>query len=62
MAPNVPNDSQGNIKRGMTDMQREVYDNAVSTTALLPATPFAMSEFLTPQTWNALSVLIKAIQ
>ena len=52
-------DEQGNIKRGMTDAERKIYDNLITTTAIAPSTPFAMAEFLPPQVWQAISVLLK---
>ena len=52
-------DEQGNIKRGMTDTEQSIYDNLVTTTAIVPATPFAMAEFLPPQVWQAISILLK---
>ncbi|MCA1323681.1 hemagglutinin repeat-containing protein [Herbaspirillum sp. alder98] len=52
-------DDQGNIKRNMTDLERKIYDNAVTTTALLPATPLALSEFLSPALWNAVVTALK---
>lgn len=53
-------DSQGNIKRGMTDIERKIYDNAVTTTALIPSAPFALSETLPPAAWNALWIILRA--
>ncbi len=52
-------DEQGNIKRGMTDAERKIYDNLITTAAIAPSTPFAMAEFLPPQVWQAISVLLK---
>ena len=52
-------DEQGNIKRGMTDAERSIYNNAVTTTAILPSLPFAAAELLSPEVWKAMSILLK---
>jgi filamentous hemagglutinin len=52
-------DEQGNIRRGMTDTERKVYDNLVTTTALVPATPFAAATLLPAEVWKAISILLK---
>jgi filamentous hemagglutinin len=52
-------DEQGNIKRGMSEVERTAYD-VWSGVAVPIAAPFAMSELLPPEVWNAISVLIKA--
>lgn len=54
-------DGQGNTKRGMSVVEKTLYDRW-SELALLPATPFAMSEFLSPQAWQAISILLKSAQ
>ena len=53
-------DSQGNIKQGMSDAERVVYNYGVTTTAILPSIPFAAAQGLPPEVWNAISVLLKA--
>ena len=53
-------DSQGNIKQGMSDTERAVYNYGVTTTAILPSIPFAAAQGLPPEVWNAVSVLLKA--
>ncbi|HZS80431.1 MAG TPA: hypothetical protein VFA14_03245, partial [Herbaspirillum sp.] len=52
-------DEQGNIRRGMTKAERRVYDYAVTPAALLPSTPFATAELLSPEIWKAISILLK---
>jgi filamentous hemagglutinin len=52
-------DEDGNIKRGMTDTERSIYNNLVTTTAIAPSVPFAMAELLPPQVWQAISILVK---
>jgi filamentous hemagglutinin len=53
-------DEQGNIRRGMSDLERKIYDKGVTTTAILPSIPFATAEFLTPELWKAMSIFLKA--
>ena len=53
-------DSQGNIRQGMSDTERAVYNYGVTTTAILPSIPFAAAQGLPPEVWNAVSVLLKA--
>ncbi len=53
-------DSQGNIKQGMSDTERAVYNYGVTTTAIFPSIPFAAAQGLPPEVWNAVSVLLKA--
>ena len=55
-------DSQGNAKRGMTIFERKLYDHLVTTTALIPSTPFAVAEFLSPDAWNALILILRGIK
>ena len=46
-------------KRGMSGVERSAY-NTWSGIAIVPAIPFAMSELLPPQVWQAISILIGA--
>ena len=50
---------QGNIKRGMTATERKVYDNMVTTSAIVPSLPFTLAELLSPDVWKAISILLK---
>lgn len=52
-------DEQGNARRGLTEMERKLYE-LWSTVALVPSTPFALSEALPPQAWQALDILLGA--
>jgi filamentous hemagglutinin len=52
-------DEQGNIRREMTNTTRKVYDYVVIPSALVPSTPFAAAELLSPEMWNAISILLK---
>lgn len=52
-------DEQGNIKRGMTDTERAIYNNLITTTAIPISAPFAMSEFLPPEIWQAISIFLR---
>jgi filamentous hemagglutinin len=51
---------QGVTKRGMSSHERTVYDYVVSPAALLPTIPFAAAQGLSPEVWNAISILLKA--
>jgi filamentous hemagglutinin len=53
-------DEQGNIKRGMSDAERAVYDKVITVGAIPVASPFAAAEGLPPNVWNAISILIQA--
>jgi filamentous hemagglutinin len=53
-------DEQGNIRRGMSDLERNVYDKGVTTTAIVPSIPFSAAELLTPELWKAMSIFLKA--
>jgi len=53
-------DSQGNIKQGMSDAERAVYNYGVTTTAILPSIPFAAAQGLPPEVWKAISILLSA--
>jgi filamentous hemagglutinin len=50
---------QGNIKQGMNSTERFIYDNFVTTTAIPVAAPFAASELLPPEVWNAIAAILK---
>jgi filamentous hemagglutinin len=52
-------DSLGNIKQGMSNSETKAYDKW-SGVALVPATPFAAAQFLSPETWKIISILLKA--
>ena len=51
-------DNQGNIRRGMTDTERGIYDKAITTTAIPLTTPFAMAQAMPPEIWKAISILL----
>lgn len=53
-------DEQGNIRREMSDLERNVYDKGVTTTAIVPSIPFSAAELLTPELWKAMSIFLKA--
>lgn len=55
-------DKQGNIKRGMSESERNIFDKGVTTTAIVPSTPFAAAEFLSPDTWKAMSIFLRSAQ
>ena len=49
---------QGNARRGLTPAQNFMYEIWTGI-ALVPATPFALSEALPPQAWKALDILLR---
>ena len=51
-------DEQGNARRGLTPVQKGLYE-VWTDIALVPATPFALSEALPPQAWKALDILLR---
>ncbi len=51
-------DDQGNIKRGMTERERDSYDRG-SVAAIVPSASFATAELLPPAIWSAISVLLQ---
>ncbi len=54
-------DEQGNIKRGMSGIERKAYDTWAGV-AIVPSAPFAMTEALSPEVWKAISILLKGIK
>ena len=52
-------DEQGNAKRGMSKIESGAYD-AWAGVAIVPATPFAFAEILSPEVWKALSIVLDA--
>lgn len=53
-------DAQGNIKRGMSDIERAVYDKGVTVGAIPLAAPFAAAEGMSPEIWKAIGILLGA--
>ena len=51
-------DKDGNAKRGLTPAEQRFY-GIWSGAAILLATPFALSEALPPQAWQAIDILLK---
>jgi len=52
-------DEQGNAKRGMSKTTSGAYD-AWAGVAIVPAAPFAFSEYLSPEVWKAISIFLNA--
>ncbi|CAM4016641.1 Filamentous haemagglutinin FhaB/tRNA nuclease CdiA-like TPS domain-containing protein [Bordetella tumbae] len=50
-------DAEGNAQRGMTPTKRTLYE-IWSGVALVPATPFALSEILSPEAWHVIDTLL----
>jgi hypothetical protein len=44
----------------MSDAERALYNYGVTTAAILPSIPFAAAQGLSPEVWNAISILLKA--
>jgi len=55
-------DEQGNATRGRDEMIIKLQDSWSASGAIIVSTPFAMAEFLSPQVWQAISILLKAGQ
>jgi filamentous hemagglutinin len=53
-------DAQGNIKRGMSDTGRAVYDKGITIGAIPLAAPFAAAEGMSPEIWKAIGILLGA--
>jgi len=53
-------DEQGNIKRGMSDTERAVYDKGITIGAIPLAAPFAAAEGMSPEMWKAIGILLGA--
>ena len=51
-------DKQGNIKRGMTDLERAIYDKGITVGAIPIAAPFSAAEGLNPEVWKAIGILL----
>jgi filamentous hemagglutinin len=52
-------DDQGNIRRKMNELERNIYDKGITTTAIVPSVPFAAAELLSPELWKAMSIFLK---
>jgi len=52
-------DEQGDAKRGRSEELQKLQDAWSASGAIVVSTPFAMAEFLPPQVWQAISVLLK---
>lgn len=54
-------DEQGNAARGRSNATKIAHD-VWSGVALVPAAPFAASQFLSPEAWKAIGILLKGGQ
>ena len=52
-------DEQGNARRGMSKMESRGYE-AWSDMAIVPAAPFVLAEYLSPEVWKAVSIFLNA--
>lgn len=52
-------DEQGNATRGRSEELQKLQDAWSASGAIVIASPFAMAEFLEPQVWQAISILLK---
>ena len=55
-------DAQGNIKQNMTEAERFIYDNFVTTAAIPAAVPFALMQAVPPQIWQNALILIQGMK
>lgn len=55
-------DEQGNATRGRSKIESKVQDAWSASGAIVVSSPFAMAEFLSPEMWKAISVLIGAVK
>jgi hypothetical protein len=46
----------------MSESERNIFDKGVTTTAIVPSAPFAAAEFLSPETWKAMSIFLRSAQ
>ena len=53
-------DVKGNIRRGLSESERNMYDKGVTMVSILPSVPFALAELLSTEYWKAISIFIKA--
>jgi filamentous hemagglutinin len=51
----------GNARGGLSMLENRLY-GVWSGLALVPSTPFALSEALPPEAWNTLDILLRAIK
>ena len=54
-------DEQGNIKRGISNIERKAYD-LWADIAVVPSAPFAAAEQLSAPTWQAISIFLRGAQ
>ena len=52
-------DDQGNATRHRNYLVKKAQDTWSASGAILVSSPFAMAEILTPEAWNAISILLK---
>lgn len=52
-------DEQGNARRGMSKTESTSYD-AWAGVAIVPAAPFALAEYFSPEVWKAISIFLNA--
>lgn len=52
-------DEQGNATRGRSDALIKAHNTWSATGAIVASTPFAMSELLPPEVWQAISILLR---
>ncbi|RKQ57933.1 hypothetical protein C8E02_2238 [Vogesella indigofera] len=53
-------DEQGNAKRERDSVVQNAQDTWSATGAIVVSSPFAMAEYLPPQVWSAISILLKS--
>jgi len=55
-------DAQGNATRGRSNLKTKAQDTWSATGAIVVSTPFASAEFLSPEVWNAISILLRNVK
>lgn len=52
-------DEQIHARRGMSKMESKSYD-ACAGVAIIPAAPFVLAEYFSPEVWKAVSIFLNA--
>lgn len=52
-------DEQGNATRGRSEAQIKAHDTWSATGAIVVSAPFAASDLLPPEVWQAISILLR---
>jgi filamentous hemagglutinin len=55
-------DSQGNANRERHRLEKKIHEIWSATGAIAVSTPFAMAEFLSPDAWHAILILLRGMK